>query len=144
MFRNKIEIPLTILQDVKCILKVPVIADEIELAKKSLETSAEDSQLMTDLLMVKCFELPPSKEKKVNEEGKEVEVTKQNFIDDRDKILEAYKVLPSYDRKLITKQYLDQIDKYRIGVSAENTCRCGYKQEVRIDVTRQFFQSLLG
>lgn len=141
---NKIEIPLTILQGVKCILKVPVIADEIELAKKSLETSAEDSQLMTDLLMVKCFELPPSKEKKVNEEGKEVEVTKQNFIDNRDKILEAYKVLPSYDRKLITKQYLDQIDKYRIGVSAENTCRCGYKQEVRIDVTRQFFQSLLG
>lgn len=141
---TKTEIPLEILKGVKCILKVPVISDEIELSKKSLEISQEDSQLMTDLLMVKCFELPPTIEKKVNDEGKEVEVSKPNYLDDRQKILEAYKVLPSYDRKLITQSYLDKIDKYRIGVSAKNKCRCGYEQEVKIDVTRQFFQSLLG
>ena len=82
--------------------------------------------------------------KEVNAEGKEVEIPIENAISDRSKILEAYKVLPSYDRKLITQEYLDKIDKYRIAVVAKNKCRCGYEQEVRIDVTRQFFQSLLG
>lgn len=140
----RIKVPLVILSGVECVLKVPVIADEIELSKKSMDVSQEDSQLMTDLLMIQSFELPPIKEKKVNEEGKEIEVMNHVSITERDKILEAYKVLPAYDRKLVTKEYLEKLDKYRIGVAAKSKCRCGYEQEVRIDVTRQFFQSLLG
>jgi len=141
---TKVNIPLEILKGVTCVLKVPVIADEIKLSKETLNVSSEDSQLMTDLLMIDHFKLPGSKntsEKKESESETEDDNSK-NLITERDKILEAYRALPSYDRKLINQKYYEEFDKYRISVKAEFTCRCGNKQEVRIDATRQFFQSL--
>lgn len=139
---TKIDIPLEILKGVTCVIKIPVIADEIELSKNTLNISQEDSQLMTDLLMVSHFKLPDSIEKTKDKDGNEIEVKKENLLTEREKILQAYKVLPSYDRKLINKRYFEELDKYHISVNAKYTCRCGNEQEVRIDATRQFFQSL--
>ena len=75
-------------------------------------------------------------------EPKPVENKNVQVVNDPQQIFEIFKRLPSYDRKLITKSYADEFDKYRIGVKAVNKCLCGNEQEINIDVTRQFFLAL--
>ena len=179
-------IDLEILSGVKCVIKAPVIGEEIDVTKKSAQMSEKDASIMTDLLMIDHFEFPlPESEKKAEPQKKEevpvevkeskdteksedskttespdisniqeetkdvsksepkpVENKNVQVVNDPQQIFEIFKRLPSYDRKLITKSYADEFDKYRIGVKAVNKCLCGNEQEINIDVTRQFFLAL--
>lgn len=127
----RIKIPLKILDGCSCTLRAPTMKDEIDVAKKTAELSETDAALATNILMIDNFELPPS------EENGQPEI-----IRDRNNIMKAFSQLPAYDRKLITKEYEDKFDKFRISVHATNRCRCGADQKLNIDVTRQFFLAL--
>jgi hypothetical protein len=127
----KIQIPLKILEGCNCYLKAPTIKDEIEMTKSTSTMSEKDATLATNILMIDSFELPPSDENPQSE-----------IIRDRMNIMKAFSQLPAYDRKLITKEYEEKFDKYRISIHATNKCRCGADQKLNIDLTRQFFLAL--
>jgi hypothetical protein len=127
----RIKIPFKVLEGCACYLKAPTIKDEIEMTKNTVNMSEKDATLATNIIMVDSIELAPS------EENGQVEVIK-----DKMNIMKAFSQLPAYDRKLITREYEENFDKYRISVHATNKCRCGADQKLNIDVTRQFFLAL--
>lgn len=126
------EVKFRVIDGVSCFLKVPVIKDEIEIAKKTLSMSPSETALATDLLMIDRFEIAPTKE------NPEVEVIKE-----RNNIMKAYSQLPPIDRRSITKEYRETFDQYHITVKTTVPCRCGSKSEHIIDVTRQFFLAVV-
>ena len=128
---SRIKVPLKILEGVSCYLKAPTMKEEIEVSKLASTMSEQDAAMATDLLMVDHFEIAGTKENPNPE-----------IVQDRNNIMTAYNQLPAYDRKLITKEYQDNFDKCRISVQAKNKCKCGYEQNINVDVTRQFFLAL--
>lgn len=128
---TKIELPLKILEGVVCYLKCPTIKDEIAVSKASAQMSEKDATLASDLIMIDSIKVLPTKDNP-NEE----------IIKERNNIMNAFRKLPAYDRKLITQKYHEEIDSCRISVKAVNKCACGYEQNINVDVTRQFFLAL--
>lgn len=125
-------LPLAVFKGVNAILKIPTMAEEIELNKKAQYMSDKTTSAMMNLLMIDKFTVDATPK---NPNG--------DSLTDRNVILSAYNSLPAKDKALINKTYQDEYDKYKAVVEVTIRCgQCGKERKVLIDLTQQFFRSL--
>lgn len=125
-------LPLEIFKGVNAILKIPTMAEEIELNKKAQYMSDKTTTAMMNLLMIDKFTMEPTPKNPTGE-----------TLTDRNVILSAYNSLPAKDKALINKTFQEEYDKYKIIVEVTVRCsQCGKERKVVIDLTQQFFRSL--
>ena len=129
-YHEKIELEIT--QGVDCYLKVPTMADEIEISRQAMKMTEKMASLATDSLMIEKFVI----------HGTAENPTPDEIIKEKNNIVTGYTTLPAKDRKTIDAKYRDVYDTKRMTVMTEFKCECGNVQKVPIDITRQFFLAL--
>jgi len=125
-----VDCPLKITKSVTAKIKQPTLADENE-ALRTLGSRPWSKEMILESLIVKSFEYQPE------------EATSPEIIEDPIDKIHAYLSLPSKDKKLITKAYMDAFGDYRINLKMSTQCTsCGHTQEVDIDLVENFFRAL--
>lgn len=125
----KIELPVT--KGVTAYVKQPTLSDEMN-ANTSLSSipNASDESI-TDTLIVEKFE-QDIKEK-----------TNPMVYSDKVDILDAFRTLPSLDKRKIHKEYMENFGKYSISLKMKSFCQyCGNEEVMDIDLVSAFFTEL--
>jgi hypothetical protein len=127
------EVPVNfeVAKGIRAIVRQPKLADEANLLKETTFATDELRDLQMQLLVIKRFEMDV------------LEAKAPDSITERENIFKGYNQLPSTDRKMIDKAYIDNFGKYTVDVACKVKCqRCGKEEDVTIDLVRQFFRSM--
>ena len=127
---KRIPIVLPNVNNVTAIIKQPTLRDEKNMMANPMFHSDKNMEVGIQMLVIEKFLTE-------DEHGRPVEIT------GADNIYRGYNGLPSADRKLINKTYVDNFGKYGIDMNMESTCiSCGHTHETNIDLVTQFFRSM--
>lgn len=128
ILKKRQNINLPVFQKVLVSIKQPTLKDEISgLKDLGSRPGANNDQIITILPICGIYE--------VNDDGDPV----QSFEEPED-ILDAYKSLPSKDKKEINKRYTEEFGQYGLDLRVKSVCEyCGEEQEVRVDIVDNFF-----
>lgn len=128
---TEIPVKLNVAKNVTAIVKQPKLIDEDQLLKDTAFMSEETRDMNLQLLIISRFEIDRPEAKTADK------------IEDRDNIFKGYNQLPSTDRKLIDKAYVDNFGKYGVDVVSKVRCqKCSHETDVTIDLVRQFFRAM--
>ena len=128
---TEVSVKLQTAKNLTAIVKQPKLIDEDNLMKDSAFSSDELRDMNLQLLIISRFEIDRPESKA------------PDTLEDRDNIFKGYQQLPSTDRKLIDKAYLDNFGKYGVDVAARVKCqKCSHETDVTIDLVRQFFRAM--
>lgn len=119
---------LPVYQKVMVTLKQPTLKDEITgLKDLGSRPGSNTDQIVTILPICGIYEVDDNNE------------PIQSFEQQED-ILDAYKALPSKDKKEINKKYTDEFGQYGLDLKVKTVCEsCGEEQEVVVDIVDNFF-----
>lgn len=128
IFKRREQFNLPVYKNVSVILKQPTLKNEVTILKDlGSRPGTNTDQIITILPICGIYEKSES-----NEELQSIE--------EPEDILDAYKALPSRDKKEINKKYIDTFGQYGIDLKIKTTCEnCGHEQEVSVDIVDNFF-----
>ena len=128
ILKRRVNYQLPVYQKVLVTLKQPTLKDEIAgLKNLGARPGTNNDQIITILPICGIYEIDDNGE------------PTQSFEEMED-ILDAYKALPSKDKKEINKKYSEEFGQYGIDLKVKAVCEhCGREQEVRIDIVDNFF-----
>jgi len=120
------ELPLS--KGVFATIKQPTLWDEI-MALKTQRGGGKELEIFTETLIVKKFFQNP-------EAGGDSIV-----YSDREDVIDAYRSLPSKDKRHIYKEYREKFGQYGIELNMLSNCHhCGYEELINIDLVGNFFR----
>lgn len=123
-----ITVPLKIFSSVSANIKQPTMFDEINAYKTIGKRPGSSNELIVNTLPIVSFQ----------EESEESKTP--STYDDKEDILDAYKSLPSIDKKLINEKYQEEFGKYGIELKTKAYCsHCGNEEIKYIDLVENFF-----
>jgi len=130
ILKKEVKVPLKVVQGVSAFIKQPTLFDEITNLKTSVNARGSNMDLITETLVISKFLQEPL-------EGGAVEYKT------REDIVDAYLDLPSKDKRIINKAYVDNFGQYCIDLKMKVFCpSCGQEEEVAIDLVSNFFSNL--
>jgi len=121
-------VKLPISKGVVATIKQPTLLDEMVAFKAFGMSVSENMDMITETLILVAFQHNPT-------EGDTVIYT------DREDIIDAFKSLPSKDKRAIYSKYKDEFGKY--GISLKMRCSCLYcsnQETMDIDLVENFFR----
>jgi hypothetical protein len=122
---KSIVVPLPMLKGVSATIKQPTLFDE-SVAFKTIATSNMD--MLIETLIIKSI-------------IQNTEIGDSKIYTDRDDILDAYKVIPSKDKREIFKSYKDNFGQYGISLLMKATCiHCENQEDINLDLVSNFFR----
>lgn len=124
---KKIEKELPVTKSVSVVVRQPVLQDEIDVLGLFLDS--QETGVLTETLVIE----------KLTEQVEENKVVYEH----REDIVDAYRSLPSKDRKFIFNIYMEEFGKYGIDLKMRATCNkpdCGYSEVIDVDLSTQFFR----
>lgn len=131
ILKKEIPIKFEIASNITAIIVQPKLVDEQKVLKSSTFVSEETRDLSLELLVIKRFEIDRP------------EAKTPDTLEDRDNIVKGYKQLPVVDKSLINKTYQENFGKYGVSIKTIVKCKkCGFENNVSIDLVRQFFRSV--
>ncbi len=123
---KNITVPLQMLKGVFITLRQPTLFDE-SVAFKTIATTNTD--MLIETLIIKSI-------MQNDEAGGDSKV-----YTDRDDILDAYKVLPSKDKREVYKAYKENFGQYGINLLMKATCiHCDNVEDINLDLVANFFR----
>jgi len=123
---SRAELPVSI--GVVAMINQPTLFDEM-IALKSLGMSVGTNlDLVTETLIIQSFQHTPK-------EGDSV------VYSDREDVIDAYKSLPSKDKRAIYSKYKDDFGQFGISLKMRSTCtHCSNEEIMDIDLVENFFR----
>lgn len=124
--RKKISLP--IFTNVYVNLKQPTLNDELRAYKEVGNRPGTTNDLILSILPIESIE------EDIQEQ------TEPNVYNDREDIIDAYRSLPSRDKKEINNKYNDEFGQYGIEMKTRTVCpKCGNDEIKYIDLVENFF-----
>lgn len=125
---REVVVPLKIFSSVKVRIKQPTLFDEIQAYKTVGKRPGSTNELIISTLPIASFE-------------EDVESSKDPVIyKEKEDILDAYKSLPSVDKKLINEKYQEEFGQYGVELKTRAHCpSCGNEEIKYIDLVEVFF-----
>ena len=119
-------------ENITAIIKQPTLAKEEEIMADLTFATKEMTELATELLIIDRIEIADPDNSGRSDAYSEL----------RNKV-RIYKKLPAPDRKIINKEYKDNLGIYGVEIKTQSKCSvCGETQTVPIDLITQFFRAL--
>jgi len=132
VLRKEVKVPLKITEGVTAFIKQPSLFDEVTALKTSVNAMGSNTDLITETLVISKFLQEPT------EGGAAEYKTREDVVD-------AYLDLPSKDKRVIHKAYVDNFGKYGVELKMLAHCQfCGEAEEVDLDLVSNFFTQLYG
>jgi hypothetical protein len=126
-----IEVPLDISSNLTFVLGLVTLYEEQESMKTLSFANDQDRALYNDELIIKNI--------LINIDGQKT----QDRISDRKNIHNIYMNLPAIDKKIIDRKFKAELENYGTSIKTIVYCQqCKAKNEVTIDLVRQFFRAL--
>lgn len=120
-----VNVPLQMLKGVFVTLRQPTLFDE-GVAFKTIATANMD--LLIETLIIKA----------ITQNGAEGD---SKIYTDREDILDAYKLLPSKDKRELYKSYRENFGQYGISLLMKATCiHCDNIEDINLDLVSNFFR----
>ncbi len=129
ILKHKVKVPLKISKGVTAVIKQPTLKDEISSIKSLGNRPGSSSSLINEILIIDSFEqdIPEQADPLVYK--------------DKVDILDAYKTLPSRDKKVIFESYMKEFGNYGIFLKMRTNCiHCGNDEVIDIDLVSNFFR----
>jgi hypothetical protein len=124
--RVKVDLPLS--KGVSVYIKQPSLNDEVFSLKNYATLAGTNMDIITQTLIIDKFEQATGK-------------TDALIYDQRSDIIDAYRTLPSKDRKEINSKYTENFGKYGIDLKMRTFCpACTHDEIVNIDLVENFFR----
>lgn len=125
---KRVDHQLEVFKKIRVKLKQPTLYDEIHgLKNLGARPGTTNDQIISILPIVGIYE--------EDDDGNVV----QQF-EDKEDILDAYKSLPSKDKKSINKKYTDEFGQYGITLKMRMTCQqCSQERVANVDIVENFF-----
>lgn len=124
--RKKIQLPIT--NSVYVTLRQPTLKDEKDASNTFIKSNLDS--IYETLIIEKIEQVMP-----------EIRNSDELVWDDRVEILDAYRSLPSKDKKFILDEYQEEFGKYKIQLKVTSNCIfCGHKQDFDINLVENFFR----
>jgi hypothetical protein len=121
-------VPLPISKGVVATIKQPNLFDEMLALKMMGPAVSNKFDLMTETLILKRFQYDP-------DSGDSI------VYSDREDVVDAYKSLPSKDKRAIYSAYKDKFGQYTISLKMRTTCiHCNNEEIMDIDLVENFFR----
>ncbi len=125
---KEVTVPLPISKGVNVIIKQPTLFDEMHALSTLGVAVGTNMDMLTETLIIKRFQQDP-------ETGSTV------VYSERDDIMDAYKSLPSKDKREIYKQYKKEFGQYGVSLKMLSSCsHCGNQETIDIDLVSNFFR----
>jgi len=123
---TQVELPVS--KGVTASIKQPTLFDEMVALKSAGVGVVSKIDLLTETLILTKFQHNP-------EEGDSV------IYSDREDVIDAYKSLPSKDKREIYSKYKDEFGQYGITLKMLSSCvHCGNEEAMDIDLVENFFR----
>jgi len=120
-----VELPIS---KVQAYIKQPTLFDEMITFSSIGSSSAIKLDILSETLIIKRFQYSP-------ENGDTV------VYSEREDVIDAYKSLPSRDKRAIYTKYKEEFGQYGISLKMFSTCvYCGNHEEIDIDLVTNFFR----
>jgi len=127
VLKKEVPVPLPISKGVTAYIKQPTLYDEMYALKTLGVAPGVNMDILTETLIISRF-------KQESESGSVV-------YSERDDVMDAYKSLPSRDKRAIYKQYKEEFGQYGISLVMLSSCiHCGNQEEIDIDLVSNFFR----
>lgn len=124
---KKIKLELPIFKGVYAFIKQPTLEEEIKFLKDY--SDGQNNSLIISTMIIDRFEEESLKSKDFK------------VYNDRQDIMDAYKTLPSIDKRAINSSYIENFGKYGIDLKMRVTCpKCSNSEVINIDLVEQFFR----
>jgi len=126
---KQVNIPLPISTGVIATIKQPTLFDEmISLQSMGNVITGKLDILMETLILVN-FQYTPI-------QGGDTLV-----YSEREDVIDAYRSLPSKDKRKIYQEYREKFGKYEVALRMTSTCaHCGFDEQINIDLVENFFR----
>ena len=125
---REIKVPLKVTDGVFAIIKQPTLFDEMITYANFGPSAANNMDILTETLIIKRFE-------QLTDSGENI------VYDNREDVIDAYKSLPSKDKREIYSSYRDNFGQYGIILKMKTNCiHCGTESVIDIDLVENFFR----
>ncbi len=129
---QEFECKLEVAENITVIVKQPTIGKEEATMKDMLFQNKENIDMGVELLIID----------RITIEDPDMTGRTETYTEPMN-LLKIYKQLPSKDRKLINKKYMDELGQYKVSMNMQTVCSsCGKESTSDIDLVSQFFRSL--
>jgi len=128
ILKQKLAVPLEKTPGVTAFIKQATLFEELSSLKIAGIQAANNLDIITESLVVDRFEQLPEKGDII-------------VFDQRDDVVDAYKTLPSKDKRLINRKYIESFGQYGIELKMKTSCvHCGNESIIDIDLFANFFR----
>lgn len=126
---KKIKIELPMSPGVSCIVKQPVLQDEINAIRNLSGTPGFSMDLLSETLIIEKFEQ--------NIENQ----VEPLVIEDKVDIITGYQSLPARDKRTLYEKYNEEFGQYNVTLKMKSYCmHCGAEEVSTIDLVENFFR----
>ena len=126
---KKVKIQLPMSPGVSCLIKQPLLQDEIDSIKNLSGIPGYTVDLLSETLIIDNFE-----------QSIETQV-ETNIVSNKEDIISAYQSLPAKDKRVIYEKYNEEFGKYNISLKMKSFCNyCGTEEVSTIDLVENFFR----
>jgi hypothetical protein len=128
ILKERVEVPLEKTPGVTAFIKQATLFEEITSLKTLGGQPASNLDIITESLVIDRFEQLP-------ETGDVI------VYDERGDVIDAYMALPSKDKRLVNKKYIENFGQYGIELKMKSACiHCGAEDIINIDLFANFFR----
>jgi hypothetical protein len=128
ILKERLPVELEKTPGVTAFIKQATLFEEMTALKTMGMQASTNLDIVTESLIIDRFEQLP-------ESGDSV------VYDERPDIIDAYMALPSKDKRLIYKKYIDEFGQYGIELKMQSNCsHCGKDDVIDIDLFQNFFR----
>lgn len=126
---KKVKVPLPMSPGVSCLIKQPVLQDEIESIKSLAGSPGFSMDLISETLIIGNFEQDIENQ------------VEPNLITNKEDIISAYQSLPARDKRVIYEKYNEEFGQYNVTLKMKSFCiHCGAEEVSTIDLVENFFR----
>jgi len=126
---KKVKVSLPMSPGVSCLIRQPVLQDEIESIKSLSGTPGYTMDLLSETLIIENFE-----------QNIEAQLELSTITDKVD-IISAYQSLPAKDKRVIYEKYNEEFGQYNVTLKMKSFCNfCGTEEVSTIDLVENFFR----
>jgi len=132
LLNQEFPVQLQIANNITSIIKQPTLRKENNLMGNMIFSKKENMDIGIEMLVVDKFLIEED-----DGSGRKSEYSMEQNM------LRIYNQLPSKDRKLINKTYIDNLGIYGVSIKSQVVCpACGESEVIDIDLVSQFFRAL--
>lgn len=125
---KEVQVELPVSTGVYAYIKQPTLFDEMIALKSLSMITSNNMDILTETLIINRFQQNPL-------QGDTI------IYSEREDIMDAYKALPSKDKRAIYKKYKEEFGQYGIILKMISTCvHCSTQAEIDIDLVENFFR----